>query len=94
MLRGELVPYAISCKLVDTLPNMCRFKLHYTLSNAPEEWKYSSGFINLEMCQTHLFEHAPGTITLLCGPPPMLKFACYPALEEMGYEKGLNAIEF
>ena len=72
----------------------CRLKVHYTLSDPPKDWAYSSGFINLEMCQANLFEHQAGTITLLCGPPPMLKFACYPALEQMGYEKGFNAIEF
>jgi cytochrome-b5 reductase len=60
----------------------------------PPNWQYSTGFINLEMCKANLFDHKPGTITLLCGPPPMLKFACHPNLEQMGFEKDLNAIEF
>jgi cytochrome-b5 reductase len=69
-------------------------KLAYTVDKAPDGWDQFTGFINLEMCQKTLFEHVPGTITLMCGPPPMLKFACYPNLEQMGFEKGLNAIEF
>jgi NAD(P)H-flavin reductase len=72
----------------------CRLKIHYTVDRAPPGWQYSVGFVNLEMCQENLFEHNPGTVTLLCGPPPMLKFACYPNLEKMGFEKGLNVIEF
>jgi cytochrome-b5 reductase len=68
--------------------------VHYTVDTGPEGWDHFTGHINLGMCRAVLFPHVPGTITLLCGPPPMLKFACYPALEEMGFEKGLNAVEF
>lgn len=46
------------------------------------------------MCEDALFPHAPGTVTLLCGPPAMLKCACYPALEQMGFQKGTSIIEF
>jgi cytochrome-b5 reductase len=33
----------------------------------------------------------PGKRTqiLICGPPPMLKFAVLPALEELGYTKDM-----
>jgi cytochrome-b5 reductase len=71
-----------------------RLKVHYTLSTPPDGWKYSTGFLNLEMCQDNLFEYRPGTVTLLCGPPPMIQYACHPNLEKMGFEKGLTSIEF
>ena len=64
-----------------------RFKVHYTLDKAPKGWAYSEGFINKEMIEAHLPAHAKGgsSQVLMCGPPPMLKFACIPALKELGY---------
>lgn len=72
----------------------CRFKLQYTVDRPPEVWPHCQGFINEEMCRNNLFEHAPGTITLLCGPPPMLQYACHPNLDKMGFEKGVSSFEF
>ena len=72
----------------------CRLRVSYTLDRPPDGWTGFTGFINLEMCQEALFPHKMGTITLLCGPPPMLQYACHPNLEKMGFEKGLNVIEF
>lgn len=67
-----------------------RFTLHYTLDRPPStEWKYSTGFITKEMLRDHL----PGpsddgsTQILMCGPPPMVKFACVPNLEALGFKK-------
>jgi len=69
-----------------------RFKLHYTLDRPPEgkeKWKYSTGFITKEMIASHL----PGpsddgsTQIFMCGPPPMVKFACVPNLEALGFKK-------
>lgn len=71
-----------------------RLKIHYTIDRATPGWQYSTGFVNLEMCQDNLFEFQPGTISLLCGPPPMLKFACQPNLEKMGFAKDTTMIEF
>uniref|UniRef100_A0A286R227 Nitrate reductase [NADH] n=1 Tax=Ulva prolifera TaxID=3117 RepID=NIA_ULVPR len=71
-----------------------RVKIHYTVDRPTPGWKYSSGFIDLDMCERALFRYEPGTISVLCGPPPMLKFACHPNLEKMGFEKGVTSIEF
>jgi cytochrome-b5 reductase len=66
-----------------------RFQLHYTVDRAPEGWKYSTGFITKDMIEKHL----PGpssdgsTQILMCGPPPMIKFACLPNLEALGFKK-------
>jgi cytochrome-b5 reductase len=50
-----------------------------------ETWQYSIGFVNAKMIQEHLPKASEDTQILMCGPPPMLKFAVLPALEELGY---------
>lgn len=62
-----------------------RFNVWYTLDRPPQDWKYSSGFINEEMCSKHLPAAADDTLVLMCGPPPMIKFACIPNLEKLGH---------
>lgn len=68
-----------------------RFKLHYTVDRPPEGggWKYSTGFLTKEMIQAHLPAPAAdgSTQILMCGPPPMVKFACLPNLEALGFKK-------
>jgi cytochrome-b5 reductase len=67
-----------------------RFKLHYTLDRPPTVWNYSTGFINKDMVMDHVLKggaHDGSTQVLMCGPPPMLKFACIPALEELGLDE-------
>jgi len=71
-----------------------RLSIHYTVDRPTEGWQYSSGFIDEAMCRKALFEHQENTITLLCGPPPMLQYACHPNLEKMGFKKGETSIEF
>jgi len=78
-LRQELEAYA---------SKYSNFKLWYTLDRPPQNWKYSSGFINATMIKEHLFEGdvAP-SVFLLCGPPPMIKYACMPNLTELGVKE-------
>lgn len=67
-----------------------RFNLHYTLDRAPTDgWSYSVGFITKEMIERHLPKCAGdgSTQILMCGPPPMVKFACLPNLEALGFKK-------
>lgn len=67
-----------------------QFKLWYTIDRANEGWKYSVGFINDEMIKEHLFPPGDDVIVLMCGPPPMINFACNPALEKLGYPENLR----
>lgn len=66
-----------------------RFKLHYTVDRPPEtgEWNYSTGFISKDMIEKHcLFDgSSKDTEVFMCGPPPMIKFACLPNLKELGF---------
>uniref|UniRef100_A0AAR5PKL3 NADH-cytochrome b5 reductase n=1 Tax=Dendroctonus ponderosae TaxID=77166 RepID=A0AAR5PKL3_DENPD len=81
LLRQELE------EVVAKYPN--QFKLWYTLDKAEPGWKYNTGFINEEMLREHLFGAAEDTVTLMCGPPPMINFACIPNLEKLGHNKDL-----
>lgn len=65
-----------------------QFKLHYTLDNPPaENWKYSTGFINKDMISKHLPSSDTDVLIVLCGPPPMIKYACVPNLTELGFKE-------
>jgi len=64
-----------------------RFHLWYTLDRPPAQWSFSQGFINKDMCKAHLPPPASDTMIFLCGPPPMLKFACEPSLKELGFDE-------
>ena len=62
-----------------------RFKLWYTVDRPKEDWQYSSGFVDADMIKDHLFEPSEDNLVLLCGPPPMINFACIPNLDKLGY---------
>lgn len=70
--------------------NPTRFHLWYTLDRPEEGWTYSQGFINAEMIKGHLPSPSPDTLILMCGPPPMIKFACQPALKELHYDEKMQ----
>mmetsp|Transcript_8197 Transcript_8197/g.22738 ORF Transcript_8197/g.22738 Transcript_8197/m.22738 type:complete len:347 (-) Transcript_8197:258-1298(-) len=66
-----------------------RLEIWYTVDRVGDkekDWKYSTGFINTDMVQKHvMFEgDNKNTQVFMCGPPPMVKFACVPALKECG----------
>lgn len=67
-----------------------QFKVWYTVDRASESWKFSVGFVSDKMIQDNLFPPSSDTITLMCGPPPMINFACLPSLEKLNYDKELN----
>lgn len=52
-------------------------------------WKYSVGFISSDMISEYLYPPSPDTLVLMCGPPPMINFACKPNLEKLGYDAKL-----
>jgi cytochrome-b5 reductase len=67
-----------------------RFHLHYTLDKAPEDWKYSEGFVNEAMIKEHLPPPGDDTLVFMCGPPPMIQFACNPNLDKLGYVEDMR----
>lgn len=70
-----------------------RVKLWYTLDRPGNTWKYSQGFVSEEMLREHFLPYSPDTQVVMCGPPPMLKFACIPNLEKLGFTAN-NYLEF
>ncbi|XP_066914157.1 NADH-cytochrome b5 reductase 3-like [Clytia hemisphaerica] len=66
--------------------NPGRLHVWYTLDRAQENWSYSSGFVNEEMMKEHLPKSDEHSVILMCGPPPMIKFACIPNLEKLGFK--------
>ena len=67
-----------------------RFKVWYTLDRADKGWRYSTGYINEDMIRDHLEPPSDDNMVLLCGPPPMVKFACVPSLDKLGYSKEMR----
>ncbi|KAK1327581.1 hypothetical protein QTO34_012870 [Cnephaeus nilssonii] len=64
-----------------------RFKLWFTVDKAPEAWDYSEGFVNEEMIRDHLPPPEEEPLVLMCGPPPMIQYACLPNLDRVGHPK-------
>lgn len=58
--------------------------LVYTVSLP--DWKYSTGFVNLDMIKDHLPAPSSDVLVVLCGPPPMIQYACMPNLEKLGHK--------
>eukprot|EP00927_Polykrikos_kofoidii_P064929 TRINITY_DN60736_c0_g1_i1.p1 TRINITY_DN60736_c0_g1~~TRINITY_DN60736_c0_g1_i1.p1 ORF type:complete len:323 (+),score=59.37 TRINITY_DN60736_c0_g1_i1:115-1083(+) len=64
-----------------------RFKIYYTLDFPPTGWKHKQGFITQEMIKECMPPPADDVLVLMCGPPPMVEFACKRNLEALGYAK-------
>ncbi|XP_026182253.1 NADH-cytochrome b5 reductase 3 [Mastacembelus armatus] len=77
LLRPELEEIQVN--------NPDRFKLWFTLDRAPQDWEYSQGFISEDMVREHLPPPSDDTLILMCGPPPMIQFACNPNLDKVGH---------
>jgi len=82
LLREELDTLAAKDK---------RVKIWYTVDRVPEgqeaKWKYSTGFISEPMLKEHFPAAEEGVYVLMCGPAPMITFACKPNLEKLGFKE-------
>lgn len=63
-----------------------RFKVHYVLNTAPENWSGSVGFVTPELMDTHLPKPSDESNLLICGPPPMVS-AIKKAAVGLGFQK-------
>jgi len=69
-----------------------RLNVFYTLDRPPVNWTGFTGFINQEMLAKSMPEVciiSPGfeSLILICGPPPMVKFACLPNLAKLAVQE-------
>jgi len=62
-----------------------QLKIWYTVDQSSEGWAYSTGYITEQMIAEHLPPPDDGTLVLMCGPPPMVKFACIENLKKLKY---------
>lgn len=65
-------------------------KIWYTVDTSTEGWKYSTGFVNAEMISNHMYPPSSDTIVLMCGPAPMINYACTPNLDKLEYDPKLR----
>merc|ERR1739838_14949 len=63
-----------------------RFNLWFTLDKPPQDWSYSSGFVNADMIKDRLPASSSDVLVVLCGPPPMIQYACLPNLDKLGFK--------
>lgn len=63
-----------------------KLSLWYTLDKPPQDWSYSSGFVTAEMIRDHLAAPSSDVLVVLCGPPPMIQYACLPNLDKLGHK--------
>jgi len=64
-----------------------RFRVTYTLDFPPANWKHKQGFVTTDMIREVLPKPSAQTLILMCGPPPMIEFACKKNLEALEYPK-------
>ncbi|XP_062246592.1 NADH-cytochrome b5 reductase 2 [Platichthys flesus] len=63
-----------------------KVQLWFTLDKPPQDWSYSSGFVSQDMIKEHLPAPSPDALIVLCGPPPMIQYACLPNLDKLGHK--------
>lgn len=68
-----------------------KFDLWFTIDKSVlPDWQYDVGFVNEDMLGKHMPAPADDTLILMCGPPPMINFACVPNLEKLGYTSDMR----
>ncbi|MEQ2194221.1 hypothetical protein XENOCAPTIV_025589, partial [Xenoophorus captivus] len=66
-------------------PAVTKMAKHVGMIAGGTDWEFSQGFINEDMLKEHLPPPGDDTLILMCGPPPMIQFACNPNLDKAGY---------
>jgi len=67
-----------------------QFSIWFTVDrDAPPGWEYDTGFVSAAMISKHLPPPDPETLILMCGPLPMIEYACKPNLKQLDYNEEL-----
>lgn len=72
-------------ELAATFPE--RFRVAYTLTKPPEEWKGENGLITEDMLKAYMPPPHPSSLILCCGPPKMIENCCKKNLDIIGYSR-------
>jgi cytochrome-b5 reductase len=93
MIYANKTEEDILCRdIIDELESTSkgRFKVYYTLDFPPQGWQHKRGFITADMIKECLPAPEVEPIIAMCGPPPMVEFACKKNLDALGYAKTLQ----
>ncbi|XP_035521211.1 NADH-cytochrome b5 reductase 2 [Morone saxatilis] len=63
-----------------------KVQLWFTLDKPSQDWRYSAGFVTYDMIKEHLPAPSSDVLAVLCGPPPMIQYACLPNLDKLGHK--------
>ena len=72
-------------ELEDLASKHANLKVSFTLDRAPAKWAHFTGFVTSDMLAQSMPPAGPSVQMLVCGPPAMVKYACKPAFEKLGY---------
>jgi NAD(P)H-flavin reductase len=65
-------------------------QIWYVVSQAPQGWAFSEGFVTEAIMRDRLFPASGSTLGLMCGPPGLLNFVVVPGLNAMGYAESTH----
>jgi NAD(P)H-flavin reductase len=68
--------------------------MHYTIDYPPSGWSHFTGFITTDMIEKTMPKCSERTLILLCGPPPMVQYACKDNLQKLGFDLRKNVASF
>jgi len=70
-----------------------RLQLWFTVDRSVQsDWKFDIGFVNEEMIREHMPTPSSETLILMCGPQPMINYACVPNLEKVGFTSDMRFV--
>jgi Oxidoreductase NAD-binding domain len=73
-----------------TIRSVCSSSLRiyvFIVDLSSTDWTQGSGFVSEEMIRQHLPPPSDDVLILMCGPSPMIQFACNPNLDKVGYSQ-------
>ncbi|ORX73346.1 ferredoxin reductase-like protein [Linderina pennispora] len=63
-----------------------KFKVHYVLTKASEDWTGELGYVDREKIQKYMPPASTNSLIAVCGPPAMMKTVCGSKPNELGYK--------
>jgi len=85
MIYGNLTEDDILCREdLEAMRKLVNVDIIFTLDKPPTGWKEEAGYVTPEMIKKYLAPVSQEPITLVCGPPPMMK-AVIATLEKLEY---------
>jgi len=85
MIYGNLTEDDILCREdLEAMRELVNVDIVFTLDKPPSGWKEEAGYVTPEMIKKYLAPASQEPITVVCGPPPMMK-AVIATLEKLEY---------